>query len=66
MTKEYIIQLDNFMQLMDNDDCEFVLVITYELYVSTNHANSNSYLPTDNDEIYKIHRRSGKGYMLII
>ena len=64
--REFLIDLDKYLQLMGNDDCEFVLVFTDESYVNTNHASTNSYLPSDNDVQHKIQRKSGKGRRLII
>ena len=47
--REYLIQLDNYIKLMENDgySYDFVFVFTDESYVNTYYYSENCYLPTD-------------------
>ena len=64
--REYLVELDGYERRMSDENCEYVYVFTDESYVNTGHGMSKSYIPSDKEKEYKIHRKSGKGRRLII
>ena len=64
--KDYLVSLDKYCREMEGGESNCVFVFTDESYINVNHAQKNSFLPTDKEKDPGISRKSGKGRRLII